>query len=384
MKTYRVAILGCRGRGTAAARAYHAHPRTEVVALCDLMKERRDTLGDELGVTARYDDLDKMITTERPDIVAIPTGTEFHYPLAMRVLAHGVNIDVEKPLCTSLDEADDVLALAAKKNVRVAVHHQGRTGPAVQAAARALAEGKIGTLRYLRGSGKGYYGGYGVMNIATHTVNMMLRFGGHVQSVSATAITGGHLITPEDVIPAAGGMGIVAGENITATLHFANGLTASLLEHRFPVYDSNGVMLELHGTDGRIAIRGDRVWILPQPHFIPDGSFDQWEPLPLVMPDHYDRTSRATTADYLYTDDYVQALDTGRDHECSGAEGRHVMEVLMGIFEAAAYRKHIDLPQADRKHPLVRWRQEHGLGDPAPMPRPYAEWLAAEDRRLGR
>ena len=52
MKTYRVAILGCRGRGTAASRAYHAHPRTEVVALCDLVQERLDTLGDELGVAA--------------------------------------------------------------------------------------------------------------------------------------------------------------------------------------------------------------------------------------------------------------------------------------------------------------------------------------------
>ena len=32
MQHYRVAILGCRGRGTAAGRAYHQHPRTEVVA----------------------------------------------------------------------------------------------------------------------------------------------------------------------------------------------------------------------------------------------------------------------------------------------------------------------------------------------------------------
>ena len=40
MQQYRVAILGCRGRGTAAGRAYHQHPRTEVVALCDLVPER--------------------------------------------------------------------------------------------------------------------------------------------------------------------------------------------------------------------------------------------------------------------------------------------------------------------------------------------------------
>ena len=99
MKTYRVAILGCRGRGTAAARAYHAHPRTEIVALCDLVQDLLDTLGDELGVAARYTDLDAMIGQHQPDIVAIPTGTEFHHSLALRVLEYGVHIDIEKPLC---------------------------------------------------------------------------------------------------------------------------------------------------------------------------------------------------------------------------------------------------------------------------------------------
>ena len=88
METYRVAILGCRGRGTAAARAYHAHPRTQVVALCDLVQELLDTLGDELGVEARHTDLDDMMRQHQPDIVAIPTGTEFHHELALRVLEH--------------------------------------------------------------------------------------------------------------------------------------------------------------------------------------------------------------------------------------------------------------------------------------------------------
>ena len=42
----------------------------------------------------------------------------------MRVLEHGVNIEVEKPLCIDLVQADEVLAKAKKKNARVAVHHQ--------------------------------------------------------------------------------------------------------------------------------------------------------------------------------------------------------------------------------------------------------------------
>ncbi len=99
MKTYRVAIVGCGERGTAAGRAYHAHPRTEVVGLCDLDRKRLGALGDELGIAARYEDLDAMIVETKPDIVAISTGTEFHHPLSMRALEHGVHVEVEKPIC---------------------------------------------------------------------------------------------------------------------------------------------------------------------------------------------------------------------------------------------------------------------------------------------
>ena len=98
MKTYRVAILGCRGRGGAAARAYAAHARTEIVALCDLLPERLHALGDELNVTARYEDFHQMIRTEAPDIVAIPTATELHYELSKAVLEDGVHIDLEIPI----------------------------------------------------------------------------------------------------------------------------------------------------------------------------------------------------------------------------------------------------------------------------------------------
>lgn len=63
-------------------------------------------------------------------------------------------------------------------------------------------------------------GGYGLMNIGTHLVNNMLEIAGHVRRVTAAATTGGRAITPHDVLPAPSGMGVIAGENITATLSF--------------------------------------------------------------------------------------------------------------------------------------------------------------------
>ncbi len=67
----------------------------------------------------------------------------------------------------------------------------------------------------------------------------------------------------------------------------------------------------------------------------------------------------------------------------SGYEGRHVVEIIMGIFESAAYGTRVELPQPDREHPLLRWRNETGLGPPDPMPMLDKEWLEEENKQLG-
>ncbi|MDP6777292.1 MAG: Gfo/Idh/MocA family oxidoreductase [Candidatus Latescibacteria bacterium] len=384
MKTYRVAILGCRSRGSAAAQAYHAHPRTEVVGLCDLKPELLDALGDDLGVSDRFADLDEMIRQTEPDIVVVATGTEFHHDLSLRVLEHGVHIDVEKPICVDLEQADAVLGKADEKGVRVAVHHQGRVGNTFRALARSFRGGAIGTLRHVLASGKGYYGGYGLMNIGTHALNAMLELTGPCRRVTASALTDGHPVTPDDVVPSPSGMGTIAGEHITATLEFTGGVTATLLQHRFGVVDSAAYGIEVFGSGGRLFWRGGGAWLLPTPHFVPDQTDADWEDLDLALPEHFDPEGRANEADYAFADDYVCALDEDREHSCSGPAALHVLEILMGIFESAAYGRPVELPQSGRDHPLLRWRAEAGLGPPGEMPRPYGDWLAAEDSRLGR
>lgn len=384
MRTYRVALLGCRSRGTAAALAYHVHPRCEVVGLCDLMPERLDALGDELNVSARFTDFDEMMARTKPDIVAIPTATELHYELCLRALAYGVHIDVEKPMCATLEQADHVLTVAQSKGMRIAVHHQGRCGPAMNAVKQALRSGRIGELRYLTGTDKGYYGGYGLMNIGTHLVNNLIGLAGPCRSVTAVALTDGSLVSPDDVLPSAGGMGTVCGERISALLHFDGNVMGSLIQHRYPVVDSTAYGIEIFGTEGRLFWKQTAAWLLPTPHFLPDGVHDRWEALPMAYPETFDPDGEADIAEYTYVDEFVQALDEGREHECGGGEGRHVIEVLMGVLEASAYGKRVSLPQQDRRHPLLRWREEQGMEPPAARPRDYNEWLEAEDRRLGR
>jgi hypothetical protein len=58
------------------------------------------------------------------------------------------------------------------------------------------------------------------------------------------------------------------------------------------------------------------------------------------------------------------------------------LEIMMGIFESAAYGIRVDLPQKDRQHPLLRWRADRHsneeLGDLDLLPRDYSSWLSRQ------
>ncbi len=385
IRTYRAAIVGCGERGTEAGRAYHAHPRTRVVGVCDLLAGRARALGRELGGATQYGDMDAMIAETVPDIVVIATGTESHHPLLMRALGHGVSVDVEKPVCADLGHADEVLAKASAVGAAVAVHHQFRSGGLMRAAHRAISAGRIGSVQHMSASGKGYYGGYGLVTIGTHSLNSMTRLAGRCRRVYATATRDGRPIGPGDVLWSPLGMGVIAGDSITAQLEFDGGVTATLLHQRMPVAGSMRRTLEVFGTDGRLLFNPTSgAWLLESPWLLPDGEHDAWRPIEAEVPEGFDPDEAAALDEYWFVEEFVGALDEGREHEASAAEATHALEIILGAFESAAYGRAVSLPQADRSHPLLRWRAEAGLGGPVPAPRPYREWLDAEDGRTGR
>ena len=380
-KTYRAALLGCGKRGTHASRAYRCHPRTEVVGLCDLDRERLHRLGDELAVDARFEDLEKMLAAVEPDIVIVPVQTDLHFPLAMRVLdTRACHLDIEKPMTVDLGQADALLARAEELGTQIAVHHQGGSRRSLGAVKQALAAGHIGVPLHVTCNGKGYYGGYELMNIGTHMLNALLAVTGPCRRVTASLLTDGRPITAADVVQSPKGMGTIAGQQITATLEYDEMLTGTLHQHMFPALDTVAMGFEIAGTEGRLRWHYHGGWIQKVPWALPDRA--RWEALPEQrLPA---RLPKGVSDDeYWYVDDYVKALDAGGSHPSDGHRGRHIMEIILAIFESGAYRRPVTLPQAERDHPLLRLRREAGLGAPDPAPREYREWLAVQAARHG-
>ena len=125
------------------------------------------------------------------------------------------------------------------------------------------------------------------------------------------------------MIPSANGMGTIAGENITATLQHDDNVTTNLLLHRFPVVDSTASGIQLFGTEGRMIWRSPRDLVAPTRRTSsPTRSTAIGRRSKKRRPDHYDPNGPANLDDYWFAEEWVRALDEGRDHEASGIEGR--------------------------------------------------------------
>ena len=80
----------------------------------------------------------------------------------------------------------------------------------------------------------------------------------------------------------------------------------------------------------------------------------------------------------------VRMLEEDREHECSGYEGRAVMEMMDGTWQSHFSGARVDFPLARGEHPLRRELVAAGLPDPDPERGTlrYPEWLSGEVARI--
>jgi predicted dehydrogenase len=97
----------------------------------DARTERAQQVSGELGVTA-HPSLEALLDVV--DAVTIVVPTPAHYAVARRVLGRGIHALIEKPIATTLDEADEMLALARANGAIVQTGHVERFNQAIRAA----------------------------------------------------------------------------------------------------------------------------------------------------------------------------------------------------------------------------------------------------------
>jgi predicted dehydrogenase len=196
VKTYRCALVGLSGIASAPvtpslsggrsilpyshASALAAIPNAEIVAVCDLFPEAIDRFTGRWGSRwpdlRSYTDVDRMLG-EEIDILGICTPDDRHADIFVDAANRGIPaILCEKPLATTLDDADRMIAAAEANGTIAAVEHTRRWDPFYHRAKELIDAGAIGEVKTVVGTMHGPRAM--LFRNGTHTVDLICSYAG--------------------------------------------------------------------------------------------------------------------------------------------------------------------------------------------------------------
>ena len=145
MDRVRLAIVGCGNISQLNAPGYLHHPRCEVVALCDTDPERAKRRAREWGITPRvYSDFAQVLDDRSVDAIELLTPTWMHAEQIVAALEAGKHVSAQKPLATTIAEADRIAAAVARARTTFRVTENFLYYPPIVKAKELLATGAIG------------------------------------------------------------------------------------------------------------------------------------------------------------------------------------------------------------------------------------------------
>jgi len=146
----RVGIIGCGWPGAAHARGYLGAGGFKVMAVADLIPDRRKKMMGEFGIAREYSEAKDLIADKELDAISICLPNHLHALAAIAALRAGKHVLCEKPPGISASEARR-MDTSAKKNGKVLLYAmQRRFGPHEQSARAAIAKGYLGDVYHIR------------------------------------------------------------------------------------------------------------------------------------------------------------------------------------------------------------------------------------------
>jgi predicted dehydrogenase len=145
----RAAVAGLGYWGPNLARNFQSGDDWELVGLCDTSQARVDKVGAIYPWAKRYASPEAMMREAKPDVVAVCTPVASHAALVRTALEGGAHVLCEKPLAATVGEAEEIVALAARRGRRLFVDHTFQYNGAVRYLRQHYAGGRLGELFYV-------------------------------------------------------------------------------------------------------------------------------------------------------------------------------------------------------------------------------------------
>lgn len=144
-----VGIIGAGLWGETHAKTYAAHEGVSLVEICDANEDRAKALAEKYGVPRFSRTPERLFSDPKVQIVSIATPDFAHTDHVVNAAESGKNILVEKPLATTVEDCEKILAAVHKAGVLLMVDFHNRWNPVFSKARASIEAGEIGELALL-------------------------------------------------------------------------------------------------------------------------------------------------------------------------------------------------------------------------------------------
>ncbi len=141
-------VIGTGILGEYHAQVYSRLPGVELAAVCDIEAERAQATAEKYGAVAFYTDYQALLNNPNIQAVSIATPDFAHRDIALAAAQAKKHILCEKPLATTVEEAQVIVAAAKEAGVKLMVDFHNRVNPPFVAARQSIAAGEIGRPSY--------------------------------------------------------------------------------------------------------------------------------------------------------------------------------------------------------------------------------------------
>lgn len=365
---HRVAIIGATGRGD------YGHgldvvwkdfsDQVEVVALAEDNAAARPGAQARTGASRAYADYREMLRREQPHIVAIaPRWPDQHAEMILAATEQGCHIYMEKPLCRTLAEADQIVAACERTHCRLAIAHVARYSPVLPVVQKLIADGQLGTLLEIRARGKEdpRGGAEDLWVLGSHMLNLMQTLAGEPRACTASLTVKHRGATSSDIVAGRENLGPLAGDAVQAHYQFEHGIQGYFASVRGQGGAPSRFGLQIFGSKGVLQIPSgylEPAWFLPDSSWSPGRSKKAWIPVTsagLGQPEP--RSDKGNHAgNVAAVKDLLFAIEGRREPLCNVYAARWTIEMIHGVFASHVQGKPVAFPLANRQHPFAQWK----------------------------
>ena len=315
----RIPVYGEIGRSHAAA--YHQHPQTDVVGVCDIrleaLSEFKELWGNVWPDVRCYTDYRELLEREQPDIVSVVTPDHLHADITIEAARGSARaVLCEKPIATTLADADRMIEATAKEGVLLSVEHTRRWSHEFHLVRQLIRSGEYGSLRNIVAN---LYGPRAMLfRNGTHTVDMICFFAESDPEWLTAVLEPGFEAYGKYL--GDGGHDPASEPAANAFIQFANGVRAY---YNSAKSNFTGMQFELLLDDARIEVSDRRTVVITGSGHL------NWCYQDMVSDRAYAMVHQAGAVAEL-----VHVLDHGGNLASPGTEARQSLEILLAMLQS--------------------------------------------------